>query len=48
MKEIVVPILNTEYKVVVCFGGAKEIGKTLKAWYYPDDIDLLKALDGVS
>lgn len=38
MKEIRVPILNSEYKVIVCYGGAKEIGKVLKAYHYPEDL----------
>lgn len=31
-KEITVPILNDEYKVIVCFGNQKQIEKTLKRW----------------
>lgn len=44
MKEIVVPVLNNEYKVIVCFGGEKVIRKVLTAWHYPKDCDL--DLDG--
>lgn len=36
--ELRVSILNSEYKVIVVFGGAKEIGKVLKAYHYPEDI----------
>lgn len=32
MKEIVIPIINSEYKVIVCWGGPKEVEKVLKAW----------------
>jgi len=32
MKEIIIPILNDEYKVIVCFGNQKYIKKILKAW----------------
>lgn len=38
MKEIRIPILNNEYKVIVVFGGAKEIGKVLRAYHYPEDL----------
>lgn len=31
-KEIVIPILNDEYKVIVCFGEPKYIDKVLKQW----------------
>ena len=31
-KWIEIPILNSEYKVIVCFGNAKFIGKVLKRW----------------
>lgn len=31
-KEIVIPILNDEYKVVVCFGDPEKISKVLKSW----------------
>lgn len=39
-KEIVIPILNNEYKVVVCWGDSKFIGKVLKSWWYPELDDL--------
>jgi hypothetical protein len=32
--EVIVPILNDEYYVVVCWGNAKEVEKILKRWYY--------------
>lgn len=35
--EIVVPILNDEYKVIVCWGDPVQIKKVLKDWYYPED-----------
>lgn len=38
MKEIRIPILNEEYKVIVVFGGAGEIGKVLKAYHYPEGL----------
>ncbi len=37
-REVRIDILNSEYKVIVVFGGAKEIGKVLKAYHYPEDI----------
>ena len=36
--EIRIPILNDEYKIIVVLGGAKEIGRVLKAYHYPEDI----------
>ncbi len=36
--EIVIPILNNEYKVIVCWGGPDQIAKTLKRWYYPKEV----------
>lgn len=39
MKEMVIPILNDEYKVIVCFGGNKVIKKVLHRWgHKPSDI----------
>jgi hypothetical protein len=35
-KEIVIPILNSEYKVIVCWGDEKFLKKVMKSWYYPD------------
>jgi len=35
-KTIVIPILNDEYKVIVCWGDSDYIGKTLKQWWYPN------------
>lgn len=32
MKEKVIPILNDEYKVIVCFGNPKQVEKILKSW----------------
>jgi hypothetical protein len=38
-REIVVPILNDEYKVVVCFGSPKQIEKVLHRWHHnPKDV----------
>jgi hypothetical protein len=31
-KEIVIPIINSEYKVIVCWGDSKQVEKVLKAW----------------
>jgi len=47
MTEIRIPILNDEYKVIVCLGGEKEIAKTLKAYHYPMDFDLASSLIGM-
>lgn len=33
--EIVIPILNEEYKVIFCWGEPKDIEKVLKKWYHP-------------
>ena len=39
MKRIIVPILNDEYKVIVCFGDEKAVKKVLKEWgHKPADI----------
>lgn len=35
--EIVIPILNDEYKVIVCWGTPKIIAKVLKSWHYPKE-----------
>lgn len=43
-KEIVVPILNNEYKVVVCFGKPKEVEKVLRAWGH-DPADFMRDLE---
>lgn len=32
MKEKIIPILNNEYKVVVCWGSPKQVEKVLKSW----------------
>lgn len=32
-KEIVIPILNDEYKVIVCWGSPKDIEKVIKDWH---------------
>ena len=38
MKEIVIPILNDEYKVIVCWGDLKYIEKVTKSWgHKPED-----------
>lgn len=31
-REIIIPILNNEYKVIVCFGNEKFIKKVLHSW----------------
>lgn len=36
--EISIPILNNEYKVIVCWGDLKQIVKTLNRWYYPKGV----------
>ena len=35
-KEIVIPILNNEYKVIVVLGNEKFLKRAAKRWYYPD------------
>jgi hypothetical protein len=35
VKEIVISILNNEYKTIVCWGTEKEIAGVLKRWHYP-------------
>lgn len=42
--EIVVPILNDEYKVVVCWGTPEHITKVLKSWHYPKAKDVTSSL----
>lgn len=44
-KEIIISILNTEYKVVVCFGEPDQIKKTMKAWGH-DEIKDVFMTDG--
>lgn len=37
-KEIIVPILNDEYKVIVCWGNPKYVEKIVKQWgHKPED-----------
>jgi hypothetical protein len=36
MKEILIPILNTTYSVIVCWGDNKFVNKIGKKWQYPD------------
>jgi hypothetical protein len=36
-KEIIIPIFNNEYKVIVCWGDVKYIGKILKSWHHDND-----------
>lgn len=31
--EIIIPILNDEYKVIVCWGDPKQIEKIIKSWH---------------
>lgn len=35
-KAVVIPILNDEYKVVVCWGSEKYVEKILKEYHYPE------------
>lgn len=37
-REIVIPILNDEYKVIVCWGDYKSTNKIIKSWHH-DEID---------
>lgn len=32
VNEIIVPILNNEYKVIVCWGKEKEVNKVARGW----------------
>lgn len=32
LRELIIPILNDEYKVIVCFGTPEKVSKVLKAW----------------
>lgn len=41
--EIVIPILNDEYKVIVCFGNDKDIAKILRSWHHKNQ-DMATAL----
>lgn len=33
-KSIIIPIINNEYKVVVCFGDKNYLKKVLREWHY--------------
>lgn len=33
-KEIIIPILNSEYKAIVCWGDSKYVTKILKLWWF--------------
>lgn len=48
-KTIVVPILNNEYKVIVCWGDSIYIHRVLRQWMYPNDFssDMLAGRRGV-
>lgn len=46
IKEIVVPILNDEYKVIICFGNPKEVKKVLHDWNYKDPSDITSQING--
>ena len=35
MREIIVPIINNEYKVIVCWGNSKQIAKIVSSWKHP-------------
>lgn len=37
MKEIIIPIINNEYKVIVCWGNSKQIEKVLNDWGHKRD-----------
>ena len=37
-KRIVIPVFNSEYKVIVVWGNEKLLQKTAKDYQYPDDI----------
>lgn len=39
-KEIIIPILNDEYKVIVCWGDEKYIKKIIRSWYKDEDYPL--------
>ena len=43
-KEIVIPILNSEYTVIVCWGTSKQVEKVLRSWGHKRD-DVSKQLD---
>jgi hypothetical protein len=43
-KTIEVPILNNEFKVIVCFGDARHVAKVLSKYHYPDSGQLTVAL----
>ncbi len=45
-KEIIIPILNTTYKVVVCWGDKKFIDKIGTDWHYPKGDINIKLLEG--
>lgn len=44
-REIVIPILNDEYKVIVCFGSPKIIKKILHSWGHKPADRLLDSSD---
>ena len=33
-KEIIIPILNDEYKVIVCWGSPEYVDKIAQSWFY--------------
>lgn len=39
-RQIVIPIFNNEYKVVVCWGSDKSVRRVLDSFWYPRNIDL--------
>ena len=41
MNEVVIPILNKEFKVIFSWGSEEEVKKVLKKWKYPMD-EILK------
>ncbi|MFA5558891.1 MAG: hypothetical protein WDA59_05450 [Methanofastidiosum sp.] len=45
-KTIVIPVLNTEYKVVFTYGTPEEIKRVLKRYYYPMEKILSDHFDG--
>lgn len=45
-QSITIPILNNEYKVIVCWGDEKFVKKVGKDWGYPEGVNLLKEVRG--
>src|SRR3990167_2570268 len=45
-KEIIIPILNNEYKVIVCCGNEEFIKKVGESWNYPGGVEMLEKVRG--